>query len=343
LVIRAYTHFKELYLTVFLLSGILIAGTTGYMLIEGFTLIEAIYMTIITVSTVGFGEIHTLTDSGRVFTAIMILFSFGIFAFAASSLTRYIVTGQLRDYFKNYKVDTLLDNIKGHTIVCGYGRNGSQAIETLQAYEKKVVIIENDEYILNRLKEKKLAYLNGDATDENTLKKAGIMRAEALITTLPKDADNMFVVLTSRELNPRLHIISRASKDTSEKKLRIAGADNVILPDKVGGAHMASLVVTPDVYEFLDHISVMGSNEVNLEEINFDHLPEKYHNKTLAELDRDYNTGCLIIGFRTTDGQYVINPPGELEIIPGSKIFVLGRPDQISALNDIFNLRSTEA
>lgn len=343
MIIRAYTHFKELYLTVFLLSGILIAGTTGYMLIEDFTLIEAIYMTIITVSTVGFGEIHTLTDSGRVFTAIMILFSFGIFAFAASSITRYIVTGQLKDYFKNYKVDALLDTIKGHVIVCGYGRNGSQAIETLLAYNKKIVIIESDDTILDKLKEKKLPYLKGDATDEIVLKKAGIMRANAVITTLPKDADNMFVVLTSRELNPSLHIISRASRDSSEKKLRIAGADNVILPDKVGGAHMASLVVTPDVYEFLDRISVMGSNEVNLEEISFNHLPDKYHNKTLSELDRDYNTGCLIIGFRTTDGQYIINPPGDIEIVSGSKIFVLGRPDQISALNGIFNLRSTVA
>ncbi len=333
MIIRAYKHFREIYFTFFLLSGVLIIGTLGYMLIENYSFIEAFYMTIITVSTVGFREVQPLDDSGRIFTSFLIISSFGIFAFAVSSLTRYIVTGELRNYLKNYKVDTQIDKIKDHIIVCGYGRNGAQAVETLTRHSKRVVVIEQNESALAALRDRDMLYLKGDATSERVLKKAGIERAQALITTLPKDADNVFVVLTSRSLNPSIHIISRASVDSSEKKLRIAGADNVIMPDKVGGTHMASLVVTPDVYEFLDTLSVMGSNEVNLEEVTFEALPEKYHYKTLGQLDQDYHTGCLIIGFRTPDGQYIINPSKDLEIVPGSKIFVLGRADQIQLLN----------
>lgn len=295
-------------------------------------------MTIITVSTVGFGEVVPLSDLGRLFTSFLIIFSFGIFAYAITFITRYLVTGEARNYFKDYQVNTILDSISDHVIVCGYGRNGRQAIKTLKAYKQRYVIIEQNEHILEELKECNELYVKGDATSEDTLTAAGISRAKSLITTLPKDADNVFVVLTSREMNSKLTIISRAYHSTSEKKLRMAGADNVIMPDKVGGAHMASLVVTPDVYEFLDHISVMGSNEINLEEINFEHVPEKFHHKTLGDLDESYNTGCLIIGFRTPEGEYIVNPSKETVIIPKSKIFVLGRPAQINMLNSIFSI-----
>jgi voltage-gated potassium channel len=167
------------------------------------------------------------------------------------------------------------------------------------------------------------------------LLKAGILRAKALITTLPTDAANLFIVLSARNLNPNLTIISRASDDGSDTKLKIAGANNVIMPDKVGGAHMASLVMKPDVMEFLDHITAQSSNGINLEEISFDSLSDTLKNKTLKDLEIRNKSGANIIGFKTDSGDYVVNPSADTEIIPQSKIFVLGSPDQIKKLKEI--------
>lgn len=308
------------------------------MAIEDYDLVDAFYMTIITVSTVGFKEVQPLSVEGRIFTAFLIIFSFGIFAYTVSYITRYIVNGDLHNYFKNFQVDSYIERISDHVIVCGYGRNGAQAVKTLITYGRECIIIENNEKRLDRLKEANLLYIKGDATEERTLLKAGINRAHALITTLPNDAQNVFVVLTGRELNPDLQIISRASEDGSERKLRIAGSNNVIMPDKVGGAHMGSLVVTPDVYEFLDHISVMGSNEVNLEEIDFKNIPKEFHHKPLQILDDNYDSGCLLIGYRDPDGVYTVNPRRDLEIVPGCKIFVLGTKSQIKQINTMLHL-----
>ena len=338
MITSAFKYFKELYFSLFLLSTVIITGILGYMVIEDYVLVDAFYMTIITVSTVGFKEVQPLSVEGRIFTAFLIIFSFGIFAYTVSYITRYIVNGDLHNYLKNYKVDAYIDRISDHVIVCGYGRNGAQAVKTLLAYGKECVIIENNDSILERLKEANLLYIKGDATDEKTLIRAGIKRAKAIISTLPNDAANVFVVLTARELAANIKIISRASEDSSEKKLRIAGSDNVIMPDKVGGAHMGSLVVTPDVYEFLDHISVMGSNEVNLEEISFKNIPEQFHGKPLKELDDSYDSGCLIIGYKTIDGEYQVNPSRDLILIPGCKIFVLGTESQIRQINMFFRI-----
>lgn len=334
----AFKYFKELYFSFALLSTVIITGILGYMVIEDYILVDAFYMTIITVSTVGFKEVQPLSVEGRVFTAFLIIFSFGIFAYTVTYITRYIVNGDLQNYFKNYKVDAYIDRISDHVIVCGYGRNGAQAVKTLLAYGKEVVIIEKDDEILTRLKEANLLYIKGDATDEKTLIRSGIMRAKSIITTLPNDAANVFVVLTARELAKTIQIISRASEDSSDKKLRIAGSNNVIMPDRVGGAHMGSLVVTPDVYEFLDHISVMGSNEVNLEEIPYKNIPAQFHGKMLSELDSSYDSGCLIIGYRTPEGAYKVNPDRKLEIIPECKIFVLGTQSQIRQINTLLQL-----
>jgi len=317
---------------------VIVTGVMGFMVIEGYNLVDAFYMTIITVSTVGFKEVQPLTVEGKIFTSFLIIFSFGIFAYTVSYITRYIVAGDLQNYLKNYQVDAYIERISDHVIVCGYGRNGAQAVKTLIAYGKECIVVENDEKRIVKLKEANLLFMEGDATAEKTLIKAGIKRATAIISTLPNDAANVFVVLTARELNPHIQIISRASEDTSEKKLRIAGSDNVIMPDKVGGAHMGSLVVTPDVYEFLDHISVMGSNEVNLEEIDFKNIPTEFHHKPLSLLDESYDSGALIIGYRTPDGEYKVNPGRDIEIIPGCKIFVLGTKHQIKQINTIFQL-----
>ena len=214
MVIRAFKYFKELYFSVFLLTMVIITGVMGYMVIEEYNLVDAFYMTILTVSTVGFREVHPLSVEGRIFTSFLIIFSFGIFAYTVSYITRYIVAGDLQNYLKTYKVDAQIDRIKDHVIVCGYGRNGAQAAKTLIAHGRDCIIVENDEKRIEQLKEASLLYIYGDAISEKALIKAGIRRATAIITTLPNDAANVFVVLTARELNTNIHIISRASEDT---------------------------------------------------------------------------------------------------------------------------------
>lgn len=318
------------------LAFVFLTGIVGFMLVEGMTFFEAFYMTVITVSTVGFGE--NLTDNGKLFAALLILMSFGTFAYAITAITSYLVGGEYKTYFKNYKVLKEIDKQVGHVILCGYGRVGRQAAKQLEAYGKKFVVIEMKPELIANLKESGHLFIEGDATDDEILSQAGIKKAAAVVTTLPKDADNLFVVLTARETSPTVTIISRASQSTSTKKLKIAGADNVIMPDSVGGGHMASLVVTPDVMEFLDHISIVGDAEINLEEISFSELPENFQHKTVGDLNARQLTGCNIIGYKTADGEYVINPAPDTKVIPNSKLFVLGNPEQIERLNTILGV-----
>ena len=216
------------------------------------------------------------------------------FAYTLSNVAKYVVSGKYRIYFKNYKVMNELEHLSNHVIVCGYGRNGKQAIKTLTAHNQKFVVIEREVDIVNVIREsmEDLLIIEGDATDDSILLKAGVTRAKAIIATLPKDADNLFVVLSSRELNRELNIISRASDDRSEHKLKIAGANNVILPDNVGGSHMATLVLTPDLMEFLDHISLMGKDESTLVEIQFKNLPSDFEHKSIIEIEKRYRTGA---------------------------------------------------
>lgn len=321
---------------VFLLLLLIVVGTVGYILIDNFSWLNAFYMTIITIGTVGYGEVERLSDGGKLFTTFLIITSFVTFAYAISSITKFLIEGELNLFFKNRRLNTAIDKLNDHVLICGYGRNGKQAAHVLKKHNKRFVVIENDEKITAEINHKfSDLILKGDATQDDLLIKAGILRAKALITTLPTDAANLFIVLSARSLNPNLTIISRASDDGSDTKLKIAGANNVIMPDKVGGAHMASLVMKPDVMEFLDHITAQSSNGINLEEISFDSLSKTLKNKTLKDLEIRNKSGANIIGFKTDSGDYVVNPSADTEIIPQSKIFVLGSPDQIKKLKEI--------
>ena len=295
-------------------------------------------MTVITVATVGFQEVHPLSDAGRLFTSFLIITSFGTFAYALTSLSKYVIDGEFNRYFKNYKVNSEIQQLKDHIIICGYGRNGRQAAQVLKKHNKRFVVIEQKSDVIEGMNKKyeNLVVL-GDSTRDEVLIKAGIHKAKALITTLPIDADNLFIVLSARSLNPGLSIISRASDDNSDKKLKVAGANNVIMPDKIGGAHMASLVMQPDVIEFIDVITGQGGTTINLEEITFDNLPQEYRNKTIKDLEVRQKTGANIVGFKTAQGDYVINPSADTKIIPDAKLFVLGTGEQIKKLKELFN------
>ena len=335
---RNFRPFFNIYFPLALIATIFCIGIIGFILIEGYSLFDAYYMTVITVATVGFQEVHPLSDAGRLFTSFLIITSFGTFAYALTSLSKYVIDGEFNRYFKNYKVNSEIQQLKDHIIICGYGRNGRQAAQVLKKHNKRFVVIEQKSDVIEGMNKKyeNLVVL-GDSTRDEVLIKAGIHKAKALITTLPIDADNLFIVLSARSLNPGLSIISRASDDNSDKKLKVAGANNVIMPDKIGGAHMASLVMQPDVIEFIDVITGQGGTTINLEEITFDNLPQEYRNKTIKDLEVRQKTGANIVGFKTAQGDYVINPSADTKIIPDAKLFVLGTGEQIKKLKELFN------
>ena len=327
---------RKLYIAVILILFNMLLGIIGFMLVEGYTFNEALYGTIIILSTVGLGLTRELSAPGRMFVVSFIVISIGIFAYAVSVVTSYIMEGELQRYIRIRKVRKEIEKLKGHVIVCGYGRNGRQACDQLHSHHQPFVAIESDAKIIAEIKENKhILFIEGNATNDESLIEAGITEARALITTLPKDADNVFVVLTARELNPGLKIISRASEDSSDNKLKRAGANNVIMPDKIGGTHMASLVTRPDVLEFLDYIT--GRINIRLEEILYSNLSDRLKGKTIRELEIRNKTGANIIGFKTSDGDYIINPEPDTVMKPDAKLFVLGTQDQVSSLLKILS------
>lgn len=334
----SFRIFKRLYYAALLLLAVVCIGVSGYMLIEGYRFFDAFYMTIITIGTVGFMEVQPLSDPGRLFTAFLIITGFGTFAYAITSVTGYVIDGEFRDYYRHLKTLNAIEKLNGHVIICGYGRNGRQAAQVLKKHDKRFVVVEQKKDEVEKLNHKfSHLVLEGDATQDEVLLKAGVERAAAIITTLPIDADNVFIVLTARALNPKLTIISRASDDNSDRKLKTAGANNVIMPDKIGGAHMASLVLKPDVIEFIDYITGQGGPEINLEEITFDNLPEPLRNKTIKDLEIRNKSGANIVGFKKGNGEYIINPSPDTQLIPDGKLFVLGTPEQIRKLREMFS------
>lgn len=333
----AVRHLSKIYFPLALVLLIVIIGISGFIIIESYSFIDAFYMTVITVATVGFQEVHPLSDPGRVFTAFLIITSFGTFAYAVTSISKYVFDGEFNKYFKNKKVSSAIDKLENHVIICGFGRNGKQAANVLKKHHTRFVVVEEKKAVVDTINHKYSdLVLEGDATQDDVLERAGIKRAKAIITTLPIDADNLFIVLSARTLNPKLIIISRASEDNSDKKLKLAGADNVIMPDKIGGAHMASLVMKPDVMEFVDFITGQGGDNIRLEEITFANLTEEFQNKTIRELEIRNKSGANIIGFKTAQGEYIINPSADTKIIPDAKLFVLGTAEQIIKLKELF-------
>ena len=320
----------------FLLVLVITIGVLGYMFLSGYSFVDALYMTVITVSTVGFGEIEPLNAQEKLFTIFLITISIISFGYTVSAFTEYIISGQLFQQLKLKKVQKKIEKLNGHTIICGFGRNGKQSMIKLQNYKQDFVIIEKADDVINTIDLDGYLNVQGDATTDEVLIRAGIERANNLITALPSDADNLFVVLSARQLNANCRIISRASNESSYDKLKIAGANNVIMPDKLGGDHMASLVVTPDVIEFVGRLTIEGETTANLEEISVNDLPQKYLYKTILDLDLRKKTGCTVIGFKTPDGNYIINPEASIELKEDAHLIVLGRPEQIMKLRELF-------
>lgn len=336
---RIFKLFKaKIFVAIALLLLLLVIGILGFRLISNYTWIDAIYMTVITVTTVGFGEVQPLDDFSKIFTVFLILTSVVIVGYAISIITEYILSKNNIEELKLKRMQKKIDSLKNHIIICGFGRNGKQAVKKLIAYNKPFVIIEKNKDTVEKYQSENLPFINGNANEDEILIQAGIDRAGTLISALPNDADNLFVVLSARQMNKNLHIISRASQESSYQKLKLAGANNVILPDNIGGDHMASLVVVPDLIEFIDNLSIVGKDTINLEEVAVEVLYDLTTPKSIKDLGFRHETGCTVIGYKSPEGEYTINPDVNQLLLANSKIIVLGRPEQIIKLNNLYNI-----
>ncbi|MGB5941437.1 MAG: NAD-binding protein [Leeuwenhoekiella sp.] len=327
---------SKIYFAIFLIISMLTLGILGFRYFAAYTWTDSVYMTIITISTVGFGEVEPLNPSAKIFTVFLILTSVIALGYAVSVITEYILSSSNYELLKIKKVQREIDRLEGHVIVVGYGRNGRQAVQKLQLYKQPFVIIEKDEDRISRIEEAEMRFIRGNATEDEVLIKAGVERASTLISALPDDAANLFVVLSARQINQNMKIISRASEETSYKKLKFAGADNVIMPDKIGGEHMASLVVVPDLVEFMDQLQVSTAGSVNVQEITYDAVCPDNQLRSIRDIDLRNRTGCSIIGYKSPNGDYVINPEANLRVERDSKLIVIGRPEQIENLHKEF-------
>jgi voltage-gated potassium channel len=317
-----------------MLALVIIAGTLGYRFIENWSWGDSFFMTIITVSTVGYGTIGgELSQEGMIFTSALIIVSFGTFAYAITTITSYIVSGDYKRFLQYRKLVKQIEHLHDHLVICGYGRVGRHAAKQLSASGERYVVIEK---FPTDVAGDDIPVIEGDATSDDVLKTAGISRARALISTLPSDPDNLYVVLSARSLNNKLHIVARASSFEAVDKLKYAGANNVVMPDTIGGMHMASLVTSPDLTTFMERLSVLGEGDSSLTEVSYSDLLDLPH-RTVGELRSQGLFGCMIIGLKTPEGNFVFNPADDNVIEKGAKIFVIGTTAQLDSMKKYLN------
>lgn len=330
------TAVRRLRLAVSIMVFAVLAGTLGYRLIEHTAWFDSYYMSLVTLSTVGFGEVIPLSHAGRVFTSFLILFNIGFFAYAVSTITSIFADGEIHAYFLDFKMMQRIQKLQQHTIVCGFGRHALEVCKELAKQQTPFVVIEIDPEKIEQLhQETSYLFLRGDATADEILLEAGIERASALIVTLPLDVNNLFVVLSARQINPRLKIVSRLNHAADEQKLRRAGANHVVMPERIGGFYMATLINKPDLVEFFTLISNMGANQVAFEEIAVTRFKHPYIGRSIAQSGIQNAAQILIVGLRYADGRYEVSPSPEIILHQDMQLVVLGNSEQIQRFSSV--------
>lgn len=318
--------------TVFIVAfATLVIGVAGYVLIEGWPWDDALYMTVITLTTVGYGEVHPLTKAGRFFSVLLMFSGIGVVAYSFAVVADYLIAGELTGILRRQRMKNAIRHLQQHYVICGYGRVGQQVVEGLRANANPVVVIDAEVEHAAELDQLGVPHIVGDATDDNVLLEAGIERARGLCTCLPSDAANVFIVLSARTLNANLFIISRSNQPDSERKLRIAGANQIINPYLITGHRMAALLLHPGVVEFLDVIMRRGDLELRIEEVVVGSTSEM-HGKTLAEARVRTETGANVLAVRRRDGKLQTDMNSELLLESGDALIALGTEPQLAAL-----------
>ncbi len=301
------------------------------MFIEGWNFLDSIYMTIITLSTVGYGEVHNIGPGGRIFTILLILFGVSIVAYIVGLVVETLVESEIRSIFGRRKLGKKIKSLKNHYIICGYGRIGRIICKELMRKSIPFIVIEKDEQVRQQLEQDELFYLDFDATQEEALIEAGIERAKGLVAVVSSDPENVYISLTARGLNPRLYILSRAEDEGTERKLLQAGANKVILPYMIGGRRMAQAIIRPTVSDFFESAIHDHSFELNIEEII---VEENSHlnNLTLVDSGIRQEMDIIIIGIKQKDGNMIFNPSSQTKIQSGDILIAMGREKDLERL-----------
>lgn len=318
---------RRLSLCLFLVLTVMAFGTAGYRWIEQWPLIQCLYMTVITVSTVGFQEVGPLSPEGRMFTILLIIFGVSAVAFSISVLFEYFVLRGLTNIFGRNKMDKQIEHLNRHTIICGYGRMGYYIARDLSAMQKPFIVIENNPERIRLLEEENQLFIQGDAADESLLERAGISKAEALVATLGKDADNLFLTLSARSLNHDLHIIARVEDPDSTRKFIKAGATQVVSPFSTGANRIVQLLTRPAVVDLIELVTRHENLALEVCEIRVEEKSNLAH-KTLAEARVRQTLGCMVFAIKRPNGETVFDPGPELKLKPGDILVAIQKPQK---------------
>ena len=326
--------FRQLLIAFIVTQALLITGIAGYMLIEEWSFFDALYMTVITIATVGYGEIHELSKEGRIFTVFLIMSSFGVVAFIVASISQAIIAVQLRKILGRRKLERTVKRQKDHFIICGYGRIGSFIAKEFNDERVPFVVVEKSEETIKLLEEDGFPYVEGDATEDEILIRAGVEKARGLIAAVQSDADNLYITLSARTLNPNLFILSRADEASAEKKLFSAGANRVISPYLMGAARIVNAVLRPNVVEFVDLVVQRKHLELQLEEVTVED-DNRFKGKPLRDSGIRRDLGLIVVAIKKESGKMVFNPSSESIIEKGDILIVLGERKQLEMLEKL--------
>ena len=309
----------------------ILLGTVGFHLVAGYPIFDAFYMTVFTITTVGYMEVHPLSTAGRIFNSALILFGVCVIFFAIGAVTQTVIELEIQDFFGKRRRKRLIDNLENHIIVCGYGRVGRNASGQLKRAGAPVIVIDrNDERVQRALEAGHLAVV-ADSTRDETLREAGVTRARGLVSALATDADNLFVILSAKTLNPKLTVVTRVAEEEAEEKLRRAGADVVLAPYSMTGFRLAESILRPHVATFMDVATKRMGLDLVIEQVLVDEGSELAH-KTLREMQLRRELGVIVLAIRRAEGEMVFNPPADLKILPGDYLIAMGQPPDLEKM-----------
>jgi len=327
---------KHLITGVIMALCIIIFGTAGYIVIEGWGFLDALYMTIITISTVGYSEVHHVSKAGRLFTIVLVFFGVGFTLYIAAAVVQFMVEGRIRIILGRRRLEKKIDRMKNHYIVCGYGRIGKVLCKNLRRKPLNLVVVEKDPELTSVMDADGVLYISGDAADEENLIRAGINRAKGLIALLASDADNVFLVLTARQLAPDLSIIARASQEKAKSKLQAAGANTVESPYEMGAVSMANRIIRPTVTSFLNLAFAHKRKDIQMEEIPVSASSDLV-NIMLKDTGIRQKFNLIIIAIKKQDKSMLFNPSFEAVIEVGDTVIAVGEEVNLLKLEHILN------
>src|SRR5512137_728532 len=325
---------RHLKVSLLVLTLLVTVGTVGYMSIEGWRLLDALYMTIITLGTVGFKEVGELGDSGKLFTIFLIVIGVSVLGYIVGSLAQIMFEGQIQRIIGRKKVEKKIDSLKDHYIICGFGRIGQLICKEFAAKPIPFLVIEKQPEAHEKLHHEEYLHIRGDATEDDTLLRAGIKRAKGLISVVTSDTENVYITLTARGLNPDLFILARSGEEGSDLKLKRAGANKVVSPYIIGGSRMAQSILRPNVVDFIEIATGSEHMDLQMEEIT---IPphSAFAGETLVSSGFRKEIGVIIVGIKKAHGKMVFNPHSQAKIEGGDTLIVLGEPLSIAKLEDL--------